>query len=51
MIFEFFKFILLALLSFLHHDQRRYNLRRIALEILNEVLNDASHGDQTFVQQ
>ena len=32
-------------------DQRRYRLHLIALEILNEVLNDASSGDETLVQQ
>ena len=32
-------------------DQRRYHPHLIALEILNKVLNDASSGDQTLVQQ
>ena len=32
-------------------DQRRYCPHLIAPEILNEVLNDASSGDETLVQQ
>ena len=57
MIFEFSEFILGVNVLFCCHfcimatDQRRYRLRLIALEILYEVLNDASSGDQTLVEQ
>ena len=32
-------------------DQRRYHLHLIEFGILNEILNDASSGYQTFVQK